>query len=172
MTEIYNKPDIIFAIEKEGIELKQKGRRFWALCPLHSEKTPSFMVDPEKQTFHCFGCQKGGDVITFIQELKGFSFPDALKYLKIENGKPPAVNNGELKKRELIRAFNQWCKEYHNYLTGEYRCFYGMKKYIKTERDLEEYAPIFPVLSSIEHQLDVLVFGYDEDKFLLFKECR
>ncbi|RME90501.1 MAG: DNA primase [Candidatus Hydrogenedentota bacterium] len=63
------------------VSLKKRGRSYVGLCPFHSEKTPSFHVSPEKGIFKCFGCGKGGNVITFVQEYENVSFPEALKIL-------------------------------------------------------------------------------------------
>ncbi len=63
------------------IPLKRTGRSFKALCPFHQEKTPSFVVNPEKQIFHCFGCGLGGDVFSFLMKYENLTFPEALKQL-------------------------------------------------------------------------------------------
>lgn len=63
------------------VSLKRSGRNLKACCPFHGEKTPSFMVQPEKQTFHCFGCGVGGDVFTFLMRHENMSFPEALRQL-------------------------------------------------------------------------------------------
>ncbi|GHV28484.1 DNA primase [Synergistales bacterium] len=63
------------------VALQRSGSSLRGLCPFHSEKTPSFYVSPEKQTFHCFGCGKGGDIFTFIEEIDGISFKEALDRL-------------------------------------------------------------------------------------------
>ena len=63
------------------VKLSNAGANMRGLCPFHREKTPSFMVSKEKQIFHCFGCGKGGDVITFIQEIEGLDFKEALRLL-------------------------------------------------------------------------------------------
>jgi len=63
------------------VKLTSAGANMKGLCPFHREKTPSFMVNRDKQIFHCFGCGKGGDVISFIQEMEGLEFKEALKIL-------------------------------------------------------------------------------------------
>jgi DNA primase len=63
------------------VQLKKAGRNYVGLCPFHSEKAPSFTVSPERQTFHCFGCKKGGDIFSFWMEYHGATFPEAFKDL-------------------------------------------------------------------------------------------
>lgn len=78
--EIKSKIDIVNLIA-EHVDLKRSGQNYKGLCPFHSEKTPSFMVNPSKQIFHCFGCGKGGDAFSFIMEYEGMSFPEAIACL-------------------------------------------------------------------------------------------
>ena len=78
--EIKNNLDITEVISNY-IDLKQLGSNFKARCPFHNEKTASFMVSKEKQIWHCFGCDKGGDIISFLQEYEGISFREALTIL-------------------------------------------------------------------------------------------
>ncbi|MGH7360249.1 MAG: DNA primase [Candidatus Methylomirabilales bacterium] len=63
------------------LPLTRAGRSFKALCPFHSEKTPSFTVNPDRQIFHCFGCSEGGDAARFLMRREGFSFPEAIEFL-------------------------------------------------------------------------------------------
>jgi len=63
------------------VQLKKAGRSYKGLCPFHNEKTPSFVVSPEKQIAYCFGCHKGGDIFKFIEEVEGVEFQDAIKIL-------------------------------------------------------------------------------------------
>ena len=67
-------------------ELTRKGKNYWACCPFHEEKTPSFSVDPEKGLYHCFGCKEGGNVFTFLEKTEGLGFGEALKKLAAEAG--------------------------------------------------------------------------------------
>ncbi len=78
--EIKNKIDIVELISGY-LTLKKAGVNYKGNCPFHNEKTPSFMVSAERQTFKCFGCGKGGDVFTFIEEIEGMDFYDSLKLL-------------------------------------------------------------------------------------------
>lgn len=70
------------------LSLKKKGGQFWACCPFHHEKTPSFSVNPSKQFYHCFGCGEHGDVFTFLMKMEGLSFGDALRKLAERVGVP------------------------------------------------------------------------------------
>lgn len=102
------------------IELKKSGRNYVGLCPFHQEKTPSFMVSPEKQIFHCFGCGQGGNVISFVMEREGLSFPETVKYLARQAGikvpereLTPAQKKQEDLKGELKRAMEITAQLYH-----------------------------------------------------------
>lgn len=78
--QVKSKVDIVEIIG-ERVVLKKAGRHFKGLCPFHSEKSPSFIVSSERQSFKCFGCQEGGDVISFLQKYDGMSFYEALEML-------------------------------------------------------------------------------------------
>ena len=70
----------------EYVDLKRSGQNYKGLCPFHSEKTPSFMVSPSKQIFHCFGCNKGGDIFSFIMNYENMTFSEALSFLANKAG--------------------------------------------------------------------------------------
>ena len=78
--EIRARVDIVDVVS-ERVKLMRSGRRYRGLCPFHAEKTPSFYVDPEKQLYHCFGCQAGGDIFRFVMDLEKATFGEALKKL-------------------------------------------------------------------------------------------
>jgi DNA primase len=71
----------IVSVVGEYVPLKKAGTSYKGLCPFHSEKSPSFTVSPTRNGFHCFGCGKGGNVITFIMEMEKMPFPEALRLL-------------------------------------------------------------------------------------------
>jgi DNA primase len=75
------------------VSLKRTGKNHLGLCPFHSEKTPSFNVNPEKQIFHCFGCGEGGDVFKFLELQEGLNFPEAVKQLAAKAGIPLPADN-------------------------------------------------------------------------------
>lgn len=77
---IKDKIDVVDLIN-EYVQLKPAGINHKGLCPFHQEKSPSFMVNRERQNWHCFGCNKGGDIFTFIQDIEGMDFVEALKFL-------------------------------------------------------------------------------------------
>ncbi|WP_174613835.1 DNA primase [Virgibacillus ihumii] len=83
--EVRKSNDIVDVVG-EYVQLKKQGRNYFGLCPFHGEKSPSFSVTQEKQIFHCFGCGKGGNVLTFIMEIEDFTFYEALKLLADRSG--------------------------------------------------------------------------------------
>ena len=80
LQELADRNDIVDVVGSY-VSLTYKGGSYWACCPFHNEKTPSFHCDKEKQFYHCFGCGKGGSVINFIMEIENLSFPDAVEFL-------------------------------------------------------------------------------------------
>jgi DNA primase len=85
LDEISRRTDIVQLVGRR-IKLERKGRVFWGLCPFHKEKSPSFKVENERRTYHCFGCGAGGDVFKWLTETEGLSFPEAVQKLAGEAG--------------------------------------------------------------------------------------
>ncbi|NPV88609.1 DNA primase [Coprothermobacteraceae bacterium] len=86
-----NNVDIVQLVSRY-VTLKKVGRNYFGLCPFHSEKTPSFSVNPEKGIFKCFGCGAGGDAIAFLAKMEGLSYREAIKKLAAEAGIPVEEN--------------------------------------------------------------------------------
>ena len=105
------------------VELKKQGRNHFGLCPFHGESTPSFSVSQEKQIFHCFGCGKGGNVYTFLMEIEGFSFIQALKQLAEQTGidlpeqlEENAPTERSQESQAMLEAHQWLTKLYHHLL--------------------------------------------------------
>jgi len=84
--EVRERVDMIALVQRHGVELKKSGRSYKGKCPFHQEHTPSFYVWPEEKRFKCFGCQAGGDGISFVQRLMGKTFIDTVTDLAKELG--------------------------------------------------------------------------------------
>ena len=94
---------------REYIELKKAGANWKALCPFHSEKTPSMMVSEDKQIWHCFGCGEGGDIFGFVMRIEGLEFPEALRLLAKKAGVElpkydPAATSQKTKLGDILDA--------------------------------------------------------------------
>jgi DNA primase len=123
VSEIRDRSSILEVVS-DYITLKKAGKNHRGLCPFHSEKTPSFMVNEEKQIFHCFGCGEGGDVFTFLMKVGHFSFPQAVEELakrygvKLPSRELSTTQKKEMAKREALFQINQIASEYfHDLLT-------------------------------------------------------
>ncbi len=121
------------------LTLKRAGANLKGLCPFHNEKTPSFMVNPERQIFKCFGCGEGGDIFTFIEKIEGVDFYNALKILADRAGvklTSRSINRGKEQHQADLKTtlfeINEWAnKVYHKLLTDH-------KKADKARSYLEE----------------------------------
>ena len=162
------KPDIIETFQQEGFEPKRKGRSFWMSCPFHTDKTPSLKIDSERQTFFCFSCNEGGDVIIFIQKLHNLTFKEAIAYLGLVRDQPVKVNPQEQTKRDLIKAFRIWERDYYRQLSNRYRDFHTLSKDFITIEEVECFAEDFDSMPVIEWHMDILFNGSDEQKYRLY----
>ncbi len=105
VARIKDSADIVELLGKY-LQLRRAGNSWKACCPFHSEKTPSFHVNPARQTFHCFGCGVGGDALKFIMMFENLDYPTALRRLADMNGIPviEEEENPELARQRRIRA--------------------------------------------------------------------
>lgn len=167
------KPDILAVMEREGVELKRRGRDLWGFCPLHADKTPSFKVSPDRQAFYCFGCGEHGDVITFTQKRHNVSFKDALSILGIRNGRPVPVDPEKEKRRQLIKAFETWRRSYYFELCDRSIEIHALRVAAARKRLSEDVgfymAERLSELPLIDWQLDILTGKDDEAKIELLK---
>jgi len=118
LDELLHKNDIV-SVVSEYVELKPKGRKLWACCPLHGEKTPSFSVSPDKQLFYCFGCHAGGTVIQFVMDIERMTFYEAVQSLanRANMELPNEINDREMQrqrayKKRLIEANTEAARYY------------------------------------------------------------
>ena len=117
--------DIVEIIGSYVGRMQRAGANFRALCPFHKEKSPSFFVNPGKQTFHCFGCHKGGDVFTFVKDYENIPFIDAVRRLaerakipiEVENN--PAMQQARHIKDTLLLIHEQITQRWQSALAND-----------------------------------------------------
>lgn len=118
------------------IKLEKAGASFKACCPFHNEKSPSFFVSPARDTYHCFGCNRGGDIFSFVQEVEGLDFMGALEVLAVRAGvELKAVDHKQKTENERLYAILEEATKYFhaNLLSNE-----EAKQYIKNRNLTEE----------------------------------
>jgi DNA primase len=137
--EIKNKLDIVSYIQQYA-PLKRAGRTYKACCPFHSEKTPSFVVNPDKQTWRCFGaCNEGGDIFSFAQKYHHWSFAEALEELSKLAGvelrqQSPIERQKEEHKQRLRGLMSAAAEYYHNQLLNGSPASNEVLRYAKEKR--------------------------------------
>ena len=109
ITELTDRSDIVDVVSGYVRLTKRSGANLFGLCPFHSEKTPSFSVNRDKQIYHCFGCGKGGGVISFVMDMESLSYPEAIAFLARRAGMqmPEESDSAEGRKRSRIFALNK-----------------------------------------------------------------
>ncbi len=133
VAQIREKVDLVTFIS-EYIPVKKAGRNFNALCPFHGEKSPSFIISPERQLWHCFGCGKGGDVYTFLMDYEHMEFPEALRFLAKRTGIELASSSYDAStstRKDQLYAINTLAAEYYHYILTKHEAGKDALAYLK-----------------------------------------
>ena len=140
VSQIRERIDIVSFIS-EYIPLKKAGRNFKALCPFHNEKTPSFVISPERQIWHCFGgCNKGGDAYSFLMEYEKLDFVEALRILAKRTGvklRESGFEAGLSSKKEAIYKLNKIALDYYHYVLTKHKVGKKALNYLAKNRKLD-----------------------------------
>lgn len=135
--QIKQKIDIVNLIS-EYVALKKTGANFKGLCPFHTEKTPSFIVSPERQIWHCFGaCQEGGDIFKFIMKAENLDFPETLNLLAKRAGVTLVSRYQKSRDaaiREKIFAINHLASEFYHYILTSYPLGQKARDYVENRK--------------------------------------
>jgi DNA primase len=133
---VIDRADIVEVIGRY-VTLKKYGSNFKALCPFHTEKSPSFVVNPEKQIFHCFGCNVGGNVASFIMRQERLEFPQAIRFLAEQMGisieEQDDFSNPSKKIKDDIYKINEWALQFFHeqLLTSRHETAKAARDYLK-----------------------------------------
>ena len=137
VSQVKDRTDIAEVI-KGYVQLKSSGRNMKGLCPFHGEKTPSFMVNPERGTWKCFGCGEGGDVFTFLEKIEGLDFPEALEKLAKRAGivLEKKFRGQKDTQKETLLSINEAAKDFYHKILLTHPVAEKARKYLK-ERGLK-----------------------------------
>lgn len=139
-SKIREKIDIVSFIS-EYLPLKKAGRNFKTTCPFHNEKTASFVVSPERQIWHCFGCGKGGDAFTFLMEYENMEFPEALRILAKKAGitlQESDFRQGVYSEKEKIFELNNLALKFYHYILTEHSAGKQALSYLTSTRKINK----------------------------------
>ncbi len=140
VSQIREKIDLVSFIS-EHLPLKKMGRNFKANCPFHNEKTPSFVVSPERQIWHCFGCSRGGDCFTFLMEYENIDFGEALRTLAKKTGielKESEFRKGQSSEKEKLYEINKLSLKFYNYILKNHKAGTSALEYLLGKRKLNK----------------------------------
>jgi DNA primase len=146
--EIRNSNDIVEVIS-DYVQLKKQGKNYIGLCPFHGEKTPSFSVSPDKQLYHCFGCGAGGNVFSFVMEMDGFSFVEAVVHLgkraHIELPNIEVTKPKEQMKQNVLLEGHELASKYYQYILGETEFGQLARQYLEGRGFTKELTETFQI---------------------------
>ncbi|MEI6040414.1 MAG: DNA primase [Candidatus Berkelbacteria bacterium] len=163
--EIKHRIDIVEFISSY-LTVKKAGANYRSLCPFHHEKSPSMMISPEKQIFKCFGCNEGGDVLTFVMKMENLEFREALEMLaaragvKLEKYRQSPEYQKEKDQKTNLYQVNNWTARFFNKILTEHPAGKVALDYLKNRGLTDEtiqafmigYAPAQQVLKQFLHQ--------------------
>lgn len=157
----------IVEIVGEKIDLRPSGSSFKALCPFHSEKTPSFFVHPEMQRYRCFGCGATGDVLDFLQNYDGMTFYEALKYLadRASITLKDFNRTSEDEEREELLAILNLAKEYYHYLLTEHEAGKEALVYLKNRGTNQQSIKLFYLGYSLQSWDGLIKYLHKKKKY-------
>lgn len=142
-TELIKEKINIVDLISEYLTLKKSGVNFKAICPFHSEKTPSFVVSPERQIWHCFGCQKGGDHFTFLMEKESLDFKEALEILAKKAGVILKKTPDKKDFKDKLFEINLKAQEFFHHILTKHPLGKKALEYLKirglTDTSIEEF---------------------------------
>ncbi len=144
LEDIKAKSDIVDFISSY-VQLKKSGQNWKGNCPFHSEKTPSFMVSPSKQIFHCFGCGAGGDVITFVMKHENISFREAISLLAKKAGVPLPSEGTDKKAFQKYEKLRDVLSEAGRYYASKLKESPPAKAYVESRGIDRESVEIFGI---------------------------
>ncbi|SHI94270.1 DNA primase [Malonomonas rubra DSM 5091] len=136
INEVRERTDIVELVS-QYVDLKRSGANHMGLCPFHSEKSPSFSVHAGRQFYHCFGCGVGGDAFSFLQQIEGLTFPDAVRRLaeragiELEERQLSPEEEQRQKHREQLFRVNELAAEYFHRLLMEEPAGEPCRQYLK-----------------------------------------
>lgn len=166
--EIKEKLDIVQVAEKYLTNIKHSGPNYFALCPFHNEKTPSFSINQDLQIFKCFGCGESGDVITFIEKIEGLDFVRALEKaaemagVTLETRQASPAEIKKRKEKERLLEANSLAMKYYNYILLEHDLGRQAREYCKIRKINKQIIEKFQIGFAPE--------GYEHLKSFLLKK--
>ncbi len=170
--EIRIKNDIV-SVVSQYVDIKKRGKNYLGLCPFHQEKTPSFSVSPEKQLFYCFGCNEGGNVISFIMKMNNLPFPEACEHLARQAGveipRQRMHKSGHSTERENIKKLNNLTASFYHKILRKSNRAIPARKYLHerglTEESVEKFSLGF-ALNEWNLLLDFLIKKGFKEEFI------
>ena len=148
--ELVASADIVDVVSR-FVKIKKSGKNFKGCCPFHNEKSPSFFVTPDKNFFHCFGCQESGDSLTFVKKINNLEFIDAVKNLAEIVGKPVEYENysqEDIQKEQLYNkciSFMETAQKYYRWNLGKSETKKKAIEYLKKRSVNSELAKSFGI---------------------------